>query len=154
MKRELTALLSVDEGTLDITSGDSATLARDLIAQVRSQLDTVDDNELERRLTRLLFTSRHHSLRGQLGRVLQAGEVTDSDKLVTRIEWVRFDDPDGVRLILPDRELNFSARLAPALDVVLSAEPFRVGDLSPHLDEEERVAFAARLIREGLLELR
>ena len=67
---------------------------------------------------------------------------------------MRCDDPEGTRLILPDRELNFSARLAPALDVVLSAEPFRVADLSPHLDEEERVAFAARLIREGLLELR
>lgn len=153
MKRELTSLLSVDQSALDITSGEPATLARELIAQLRSQLDGVDDAELERRLTRLLFTSRHHSLRGQLGRVLQAEEIIDSDKLVTRVEWVRFDDPEGVRLILPDRELNFSARLKPALDVVLSGEPFRVADLSS-LEEDERVAFVARLIREGLLELR
>ena len=154
MKRELAALLEVDEEALDISGGDVTALASGLVTQMKAKLEAIDHAELERRVTRLLFTSRHHSLRGQLGRVLQAGEVTDSDKLVTRAEFVRFDDPDGVLLILPDRELRFSARLAPALDVILKGEPFRVLDLAPHLDEDDRKAFVARLIREGLLELR
>lgn len=154
MKRELTSLLDIDESALDIRAGDTAGLGRELVAQLRSKLDAVDIADLERRLTRLFFASRHHSLSGQLARVLEAQEITDAAKLVTRVEHVRFDVDDGVLVLLPDRELRFSARLAPALDLVLSGEPFRVSELAPHLDEEDRVAFVARLIKEGLLELR
>ncbi len=154
MKRELTSLLEVDESALDIRSGNASALTRELLAQMKSRLESVDQDELERKLTRLFFTTRHHSLTGQLTRVLQAEEISDADKLVTRVEHVRFDVDDGVLIVLPDRELRFSARLAPALDVVLTGEPFRVSDLAPHLDEQDRVAFVARLIKEGLLELR
>lgn len=86
--------------------------------------------------------------------MLDAQRITDLDKVVTRVEWVRFPDGDEVVLYLPDRELRFGQRLAPALDIVLRDEPFRVADLEPHLNEGERHDLVARLIREGLLELR
>ena len=153
MKRELVRLLAVPE--IDARAGDVSALSRGLIEEFRSRLDDVDPNELSQRLTRLFFASRHHSLRGQLKRILEASDLGDGDKVVTRVEWVRFDMDEGILLLLPDRELRFSARLGPALDVVLRDEPFRVSDLSAHLeDAEERVAMVARLIEEGLLELR
>ena len=152
LKRELVSMLKVEAGTS--VDRDPAEVSRGLVNQMRAQLDAVDEDELERRVTRLFFASRHHSLRGQMKRVLDAGAISDSDKVVTRAEWVRFDTDDGIRLVLPDRELRFSARLGPALDMVLRDEPLRVADLTGHLDAEERCAMVARLIKEGLLELR
>lgn len=152
MKRELMSMLSV--GAVESRDADVATISKGLVAEMRAQLDTVDEDELARRLTRLFFASRHHSLRGHMARMLDAAAIGDADKVVTRVEWVRFDSDDGAVVVLPDRELRFSARLAPALDVVLRDEPFRVSDLAPHLDDEERRAMVARLIKEGLLELR
>ena len=155
MKRELMSMLHVSAGTVDIQDGDVASIGTGLVAEMRSQLDEVDEAGLSRRLTRLFFASRHHSLRGHMKRMLDAAAITDSDKVVSRVEWVRFDSDVGILVVLPDRELRFSCRLAPALDVVLRDEPFRVADLAPHLDDdEERLAVVARLIREGLLELR
>ncbi len=153
MKRELLSLVDLDESAVDLHA-DGSKVASELLHETRAKLDGIDEHELERRLARLFFASRHHSLRGQLARTLDADTVSDSDKLVIRAEWARFDDDHGVLLLLPDRELRLSARLGPALDIVLREEPFRVSDLSPHLDEDERRAFVARLIREGLLELR
>ena len=152
MKRELLSLLDLDE--TDVHGMDIEKVAGAFLEQVKNTVDSIGEDELSRRLTRVFFASRHSSLRGQLKRVLEAGEVSDSDKLVTRVEWQRFDQPDEVLLFLPDRELSFSTRLAPALDVILRDEPFHVSELAPHLDEEERHAVVARMIKEGLLELR
>lgn len=153
MKRELMSLVPIDGGGINVHA-DGSHVARELLEQARGRFDSVDKDELSRRLERLFFTSRHHSLRGQLMRSLDAGSLSDSDKLVTRVEWLRFDDEDGVVLVLPDRELHFKPRLAPALDVILSDEPFHVSELGPQLDENERRDLVARLLREGLLELR
>ena len=152
LKRELVGLLHV--GDVETRDADAATISKGLIAELRAQIDGLDESELGRRLTRSFFTTRHHSLRGQLKRTLDAHAISDSDKVVVRTEWIRLDDSEGIRLVLPDRELRFTPRLGPALEVVLRDEPFRVGDLEPHLDAEERCALVARLIREGFLELR
>jgi len=153
MKRELMSLVSIEESAINVHA-EGSQVAVELLDQMRVRLDAVDEEELSRRLTRLFFASRHHSLRGQLRRTLDAERIGDSTKLVTRVEWTRFDDADGVVLLLPDRELRFSARLAPALDVILSNEPFDVSDLVAHLDDDEPRVLVARLMREGLLELR
>lgn len=153
-RRELMSMMSLDEASLDVRQGGARDVGARLVDAFKKSLDEVDETELTRRLTRLFFSSRHHSLRGQLLRTLDAHEVGDSDKLVTRVEWVRFEDDDGTILLLPDRELRFGRRLTPALDVALRDEPFRVADLGPHLGREERREFVARLMREGLLELR
>lgn len=153
MKRELMALVALDESQVNVHA-DGSKLASELIQETKAKLGSIDEDELSRRLTRLFFASRHHSLRGQLLRFLDAEELSDSDKLVVRVEWMRMDDDKGVRLLLPDRELRFTPRLAPALDVVLRDEPFRVSDLAEHLDEGDRRALVVRLMREGLLELR
>lgn len=157
LEREVMSLLE-DEGdeliaSPELKGGDVTALSARLLQDIRTKLDAVSEKDLSQRLARLFLTSRHHSLRGQLQRVLDARELNDSDEVVTRIEWVRFDDGSEVVLVLPDRELRFGSRLAPALDVILQKEPFRVVDLKPHLDEDERRAMVARLIREGLLEL-
>ncbi|MBW3595557.1 MAG: cupin domain-containing protein [Actinobacteria bacterium] len=152
IKRELMSLVDLDEDAMNIHA-DPSKVASDVLLQTQARLESIDD-ELSRRLTRLFFASRHHSLRGQLMRSLDAEKVSDSDKVVARIEWTRFDRDDGILVLLPDRELRFSARLAPALDVILREGPFKVSELAPHLDEDERRAVVARLIREGLLELR
>ena len=154
MKRELMSMLDLSGVGADVRGEDMALMSKRLIAETKAKLGALDEEELSRRLTRLFFASRHHSLRGHMKRMLDADALGDGDKVVTRVEWVRFDTDEGVLLVLPDRELRFGARLAPALDVVLREEPFRVSDLAPHLDEEERLAMVARLIREGLLELR
>ena len=152
MKREVVALLGL--GSIEARGADMTALSTGLVDELRTQLDAIDPAELARRLTRLFFASRHHSLRGQLKRVLDAAELGDHDKFVTRVEWVRFDTDAGVLVLLPDRELTFTSRLAPALDVILRDEPFRFGDLPGDLDEDERRAIVVRLIKEGLLELR
>lgn len=156
VEREVVSLLGIggDEAIAsEETQGDLVLLGERLLDDLKARLDSVDEKDLTQRLTRLFFTSRHHSLRGHLQRVLDAQEVGDSDEVVTRTDWVRFDDAGDVILVLPDRELRFGARLAPALDIVLQKEPFRVVDLKPHLEESERHEFVARLIKEGLLEL-
>lgn len=153
MKRELVSMLKVGTDTIG-TDVDAASMSKGLVAEMRAQLDALDEDELARGITRLFFASRHHSLRGHMKRMLDADAITDADKVVSRVEWVRFDVGDEVVLVLPDRELRFGARLGSALDVVLGDEPFRVADLGPGLDEDERVAMVARLIKEGLLELR
>lgn len=155
LEREVMSLLDHgDELTAspELKAGDVSGLSSQLLHDVREKLAAVNEADLERRLARLFLTSRHHSLRGQLQRVLEARDLNDSEEVVTRVDWVRFDEGDDVVLVLPDRELRFSARLAPALDVILQKEPFRIVDLKPHLDEDERHAMVARLIREGLLE--
>ena len=153
IKKEILGLLDVD-ASMDVREEDPAALAVSLVSDLKKKLDSTDTDELARRLERLFFTSRHHTLRGRLGRMLEAEKVSDSDKLITRVEWVRYDDAEEIVVLLPDRELRFTKRLGPALDVVLRTEPFRVADLEAHLDLEDRRALVARLIREGLLELR
>ena len=155
LEREVMALL--DEGdeliaSPELKAGDGSGLSSKLLQDVRRKLDAVTEKDLEQRLARVFLTSRHHSLRGQLQRMLDARDLNDSDEVVTRVDWVRYDVGDDVVLVLPDRELRFNARLAPALDVILQEESFRIVDLKPHLDEDERHAMVGRLIREGLLE--
>ncbi|MGH2808137.1 MAG: JmjC domain-containing protein [Actinomycetota bacterium] len=156
-EKELTSLLR-ERGEdvippAEVEASHPQAMAGRLIDEMRTKLDEVSEDELTQRLARVFVTSRHHSLGGQLQRVLDAREVADPDEVVTRTEWARFDRDDEVIVILPDRELRFSARLAPALDVILQDGPFRVIDLKPHLDEDERRAMVARLLKEGLLEL-
>jgi hypothetical protein len=156
LQKELTSLLQSDDEVVapeTLETGDVGDISRRLLNDMKTKLEGVDEEELTHRLARVFLTTRHHSLEGQLRRVLEAREVADSDEVTTRAEWARFDDAEGVVLILPDRELRFSARLAPALDIVLQGGTFRVIDLKPHLDEEERIALVARLIKEGLLEI-
>ncbi|HET7483289.1 MAG TPA: cupin domain-containing protein [Actinomycetota bacterium] len=152
--REVTDILKLSSATPAVRSREAGEVADEVIAHLQDRVASVDRAELTRRLDRLFFTTRHHSLRGQLNRMLDAEKLSDPDKLVTRVEWLRYDDGDETVVVLPDRELRFGARLRPALDVVLRDEPFDVADLAAHLDEGDRRALVARLMREGLLELR
>jgi ribosomal protein L16 Arg81 hydroxylase len=158
LTKELTSLLH-ERGedvvaTETLEGADATDMSARLLSDMRAKLDDVSEEELARRLARVFATSRHHSLHGQLQRILDAREVSDSDEVGTRVQWTRFDVEGEVILVLGDRELRFGSRVAPALDVVLQGESFRVIDLKPHLDEDERRALVARLIKEGLLELR
>jgi hypothetical protein len=158
LEKELASLLEergeevVASETLETT--DVRDMSARLLTDMKAKLDGVSEEELGQRLARVFMTSRHHSLRGQLQRMLDAREVSDSDEVSTRTRWARFDADDEVIVVLGDRELRFGIRLAPALDIVLQDAPFRVIDLKPHLDEDERRALVARLIKEGLLEHR
>jgi hypothetical protein len=44
------------------------------------------------------------------------------------------------------------ARLAPAMQAILTSERLAVGDLAGHLDPPSRLVLVRRLVREGLLE--
>ena len=157
LEREVVALVTGSQQPADFTDlerGDVSALAERVVGGLKAKLGSIEHDEVVQRLTRFLSTSKHHSLRGQLTRVLEARDVNDGDEVATRTEWVRLDGVGESIVILPDRELRFSARLGPALDVALQGDPFRVIDLKPHLDEGERRSFVARLIKEGLLELR
>lgn len=157
IKNELIELMDIDESAIDLEAldrGDFSAVSARLVKEARDKLASIDERELAHRLRRLSFTTRHHSLRGHLHRVIDADRINDSDRVAVRVAWDRADSDGDVIVLLPDRELRFDARLAPALDVVLQGEPFLVADLKGHLDEEDRRAMVARLIREGLLELR
>ena len=59
---------------------------------------------------------------------------------------------DRAELTFEGRTLDFPEHVGDALEFVLGTdEPFRPSDLPGTLDDEGRLAFVARLVREGLL---
>jgi hypothetical protein len=82
-------------------------------------------------------------------------ELDDGTRLVRRpgavCRVVPGAEPERLRLLLGDRELDVPAWLGPALTVVADRPELRPADLAEHLDRESRLVLCRRLVREGLL---
>ena len=55
-------------------------------------------------------------------------------------------------VLLGDRVLQMPARLAPAMQAILTSDRLAVADLAGYLDPPSRLVLVRRLVREGLLE--
>jgi hypothetical protein len=112
--------------------------------------DAVAESEVRRFLT-------HRTLwqRGGLRDRIAARDLRDDTSMRRRPghPCVLLREGDSVRVLLGDRDLVVPARVAPALEVVRSAEVLCPGDLAGHLDDESRLVLCRRLVREGLLEI-
>ncbi len=124
-----------------------------LIERMSQGIERIDREELRRRLARRFFSSRHYSMRGHLRRLLEADHIDDSTLFEVRADWQRFEADHGLVVLLPDRQLNISNRLSPAVNAVLELGRGRVGDLSAYLPEPDRFDLISKLVKEGLLDL-
>ncbi len=134
-------------------------LARDigqLVRKLRDWLDTVDPDDLARRVAAGYWKGRPPILTGQLHQLLAVERLTDDSVLRRREGTVCRLAPgtDDLRVNLGDRELRMPAALAPVMHrIAAEARPFPVAALADELDESSRRVLVRRLVREGLLEI-
>ena len=89
--------------------------------------------------------------------LLNARLCADTVKLASRVRrrpglLVAFDDgDDGCALCFGGQRLTFPARMRAAVAFVASTDQFTVSGLPDCLGEEDKVALADRLVRDGLL---
>lgn len=101
------------------------------------------------------LSERTPAMRGGLNDLVSLGSLADDTELVRRATATCVLRPDGdrLRVLLGDRELRMPARLIDVMTFVRDQDRFRVGDLSPWLDDASRLVVTRRLVREGLLRI-
>ena len=101
------------------------------------------------------LSERTPAMRGGLNDLVGLDSLDDTTELVRRSTATCVLRPDGdrLRVLLGDRELRMPARLGDAMTYVRDHDRFRVGDLSPWLDDSSRLVVTRRLVREGLLRI-
>lgn len=116
-------------------------------------LERADAADAAAAVSRKFHATRQPLLRGHLRDLLEIDRVDDETVVVRRFGSVCRVEPAGdeIRVHLGDRRLTMPAALEPAVRRAASGDPLRVGDLDDLLDDESRVVFARRLVREGLL---
>jgi hypothetical protein len=135
---------------------DRTTARAELAAHVddlRARLEKLDlDAALDQRAERF-WTKRLPTLAGGLLDRTRLTGLSD-DTIVRRRAGAmcrqRIDD-ERLRLFLGDRSLSMPGWVAPAVDLLASGDPVRVGDLG--IDAQSRRVLVHRLVREGLLEV-
>jgi lysine-specific demethylase/histidyl-hydroxylase NO66 len=121
-------------------------------------LETIDREQLARRLASRFWSTRAPIRSGQLEHLIPSDALTD-ESMVTMRDGViaRLESPaaDGQPLVmlLGDARLEMPARLEPVLRTVLERTRLRVGELAEWLDEQSRIVLVRRLVREGMLEV-
>ncbi|MBA3431291.1 MAG: cupin [Actinobacteria bacterium] len=127
---------------------------RDHLRELTQWIDKVDVDEVAARAARVLATTRHEIVTGQLEQLLALPRL-GRDSVVRRRAGsvclvVAMDDELAV--LLADRELRMPLLTEGAMRFIRDREEFEVGELDEHLDEAGSVVLVRRLIREGLLE--
>lgn len=108
--------------------------------------------DVERRRRRKLVRSRRPILEGQLSQ-LRALEALDLETEVERRPTILFDLA-GTRLSYEGKAVDFPENAREELEFVAEAEaPFTPVDLPGGLDDESRLVFVRRLVREGFLRI-
>ena len=124
------------------------------LAQVRRRLDKLDPGAIATAAADQFWSSRPPHLSGQLQQLLaleEIGEHTVVQKRPGAVCRLR-QRADRLEVLLGDRVLQMPARLAPAMEAILTSERLAVDDLAGHLDPPSRLVLVRRLVREGLLE--
>ncbi|MGH3319369.1 MAG: JmjC domain-containing protein [Streptosporangiaceae bacterium] len=141
-------------GWLDAPAALGGPLA-DRLERLAAALRNVDTAAVSARQAERFIVSRPPLLGGSLLDRQRLADMDDGTRLVRRSGAVcRLAvgrQPDRVRLLLGDRELDLPAWTEPALTVLVDRPELRPGDLADHLDPESRLVLCGRLVREGLL---
>jgi bifunctional lysine-specific demethylase and histidyl-hydroxylase NO66 len=123
--------------------------ADDLLERLRERLDSA---EVARRRRRALVKSRRPILADHLMQVRALDALTIETPLERR-PTVLFDLEDNV-LAFEGKQISFPDAAAEALEFVATAgEGFTAEELPGDLDDETRLVFVRRLVREGFLRL-
>jgi hypothetical protein len=114
--------------------------------------ERLDPEAVARRQRRHLVETRRPILGGQLGQVRALEQLT-LDTAVERRATVLFDLEDSA-LRFEGKEVVFPEAAAAAVEFVAAADDvFMPADLPGALDDESRLVFVRRLVREGFLRL-
>jgi Cupin superfamily protein len=105
--------------------------------------------EVERRRRRRFLKGRRPVVGDQLAQV-RALDDLDVDTQLERRPTVIFD-LDGAALTFEGKTVAFPERLGPEVEFVASADTFTAADLPGELDDESRLVFVRRLVREGFV---
>lgn len=160
--REITKLAAqepaFDERLSRVGVGDEARLRVEVerhVDELRNWLDKVDVDKLTTRVARKLWTTSQPTLTGQLRRLATLDDVTAGTNVRHRAGITSHLSRRGdvVRLLLPDRELEFPPLAEAALTYVMERHDFHVRELHRAMDRDGALVLVRRLIREGLLEV-
>jgi lysine-specific demethylase/histidyl-hydroxylase NO66 len=124
------------------------------LAQVRRRLDKLNPGAIAGATADRFWSSRPPLLAGQLQQLLGLegiGEETVVQKRPGAVCRLR-QRADRLEVLLGDRVLQMPARLAPAMQAILTSDRLAVADLAGYLDPPSRLVLVRRLVREGLLE--
>jgi len=137
------------------TDPDTLTAAvAEQLGEVRRRLDKLDPGAVATAAADRFWSSRPPHLSGQLQQLLaleEIGEHTVVQKRPGAVCRLRQRE-DRLEVLLGDRMLRMPARLASAMEAILTSERLAVDDLAGHLDPPSRLVLVRRLVREGLLE--
>jgi bifunctional lysine-specific demethylase and histidyl-hydroxylase NO66 len=127
---------------------------RDHLRELIRWLEKVDVDEVAMRAARVLATTRHEVVTGQLEQLLELPALR-LESIVRRrpgsICLVLVKD-DEVAVLLADRELRMPLSAERAMRYIGTQEEFEVADLARFLDGGSALVLVRRLVREGLLE--
>lgn len=113
-------------------------------------LPELDAEAIRRRNRDRFVRSRRPILDGQLAELRALGELSSDTELERRDTVIA--DLHDTTLVFEGRELRFPARLAPALEFLVTTDAsFTTLDLPGTLDEAGRLVLLRRLVREGFL---
>lgn len=126
------------------------------VASLMAWLDSVDSAEVATAISRRFWAARRPTLVGHLQQLASLDALSDDSAVRRRLGAICVLEtgkaPGRLNVLLGDRELSMPESLEPVLRAVLDGEQIKVGELSDHLDDESRLVFVRRLIKEGLLE--
>jgi ribosomal protein L16 Arg81 hydroxylase len=123
------------------------------VTALRDWLPTVDPAAVADRLRERAWPSARPEPIRPLAQLDFAEQLTVDDRITVRpgLRWrITEDSAEHVVLRLIGRTLRFPACCEPALRMVLSGGPYRVGDL-PLDDDPDRLVLARRLLKEALV---
>lgn len=141
-------------GYLDDPTALETTL-RERLSGFADGLVALDPADVVAQRSAAFLSERTPALRGGLNDLVALDSLDDTTELVRRPTATCVLRPDGdrLRVLLGDRELRMPSRLGDAMTYVRDHDRFRIGDLSPWLDDSSRLVVTRRLVREGLLRI-
>ncbi|MEV6634533.1 cupin domain-containing protein [Actinoplanes sp. NPDC051470] len=125
----------------------------DTVAALQEWLPTADPEEVADGLRERVWPAARPAPIAPLSQLDFAEALTPDDLVRARhgLRWrLAEDGAEHVVLRLSGRTLRFPAYCATALRMVLSGEPYRVGDL-PLDDDADRLVLARRLLKEAVI---
>lgn len=132
----------------------TATL-QELLTTVAEAVAETDAQQVTEQHANAFLSERLPVLRGGLTDRTAVASMDDATRLQRRPTSACRLRPGPERLVvlLGDRELRMPLRLTEPMTFIRDNPEFRVGELSPWLDDDSRLVVARRLVREGLLRI-
>ncbi len=110
----------------------------------QAALKTFVDNFIESRRPRLLGQMMHLS-------ALKTLSLLDVVALRSHLAYSVREDDAGIHVCIYGKEIRFPNSASAALRYALAKRRFKIADLPNNLDDESKLVFVRRLVREGVL---